>query len=235
MKPARMSAARTGFPDRLEAVVFDLDGTLLDTAPEFVEAVRQLRAEHSLPPLPDTEVRRVVSDGARAMVALALNMSPDDEGFEPQRLRFLQIYEQGLGGATRPYPGIAGLIGELAERGIPWGVSTNKPSYLTDPLLQAVALQPPPGSVVCPDHVARPKPDPEPLLLNAAQLGADPANTVYVGDHRRDIEAGRAAGMYTVAAAYGYIHEPAEPATWGADGIAGSGEELAALVAAAFR
>ena len=219
------------FPERLEAVIFDLDGTLLDTAPEFISASRQLRAEHRLPPLPDEAVRATVSEGARAMVALALDMSPDDSDFEPQRLRFLQIYEQGLGGATRPYPGIADLIVRLADRGIPWGVSTNKPSYLALPLLQRVALQPPPGSVVCPDHVERPKPHPEPLLLNARQLGASPANTVYVGDHRRDIEAGKAAGMFTIAVAYGYTLDPSELPAWGADSIAHSGEELAALVA----
>ena len=220
------------FPERLEAVIFDLDGTLLDTAPEFISAVRQLRAEHGLSPLPDEAVRVMVSEGARTMVALALDMSREDEGFEAQRLRFLQIYEHGLGSATLPYPGITKLIGRLGDRGIPWGVSTNKPSYLTLPLLRDINLQPPPGSVVCPDHVQQPKPHPEPLLLNVRQLGiSSPANAVYVGDHRRDIDAGKAAGMFTIAAAYGYIREPAELPDWGADSIVHSGEELASLLA----
>jgi len=223
-----------GFPARLEAVVFDLDGTLLDTAPEFIGVVQQLRAEHDLGPLPEHEIRATVSDGARAMVALALSISEADEIFESKRQRFLEIYAGGLGSDTTPYAGIEDLLELLDDAGIAWGISTNKPSYLTNPLIESMAFTPPPASIVCPDHVSQPKPNPEPLLLNCKQLQCDPANAVYVGDHLRDIEAGRAAGMYTIAAAYGYIHEREDPQSWGADQVASDGHALAGLISAAF-
>ena len=140
----------SGFPSTLQAVIFDLDGTLLDTAPEFVEAVQQLRDEHALAPLPETDIKATVSDGARAMVSLALDLSPDDEIFELKRLRFLQIYQARLGQSTLPYPGIQALLIELSAAGIHWGISTNKPSYLTNPLMETVALNPPAASIVCP-------------------------------------------------------------------------------------
>lgn len=222
------------FPDALKAVVFDLDGTLLDTAPEFIEVVQALRAEHALPPAEPEAIRAVVSDGARAMVSLALALPGEHPDFEDKRQRFLAIYAEGLGRATRPYSGIVELIAELEAAGIAWGISTNKPSYLTRPLLARMALSPPPASVVCPDHVSQPKPHPEPLLLNCSQLGCDVREAIYIGDHRRDIEAGRAAGMYTIAAAYGYIHADEDPADWGADSLAKNSEDLAALIADAL-
>ena len=163
-----------GFPAQLKAVVFDLDGTLLDTAPEFIEVVQALRAEHGLPPMDHNAIRAVVSDGARAMVSLALDLPQDHPDFEDRRQRFLEIYAQDIGRATRPYPGIETLVRDLESAGIRWGISTNKPSYLTEPLLQRLGMQPPPASVVCPDHVSQPKPHPEPLLLNCSQLECNP-------------------------------------------------------------
>ena len=225
---------REGFHDRLEAVVFDLDGTLLDTAPEFIAVVQQLRAEHELAALPECDIRATVSDGARAMVALALDINEADEIFESKRQRFLEIYAGSLGSATAPYAGIVDLLVQLQGAGIAWGISTNKPSYLTDPLVACMAFDPPPMSIVCADQVSQPKPDPEPLLLNCQQLDCDPANAIYVGDHLRDIEAGRAAGMYTIAAAYGYIHEHEKPESWGADQVAADGRALAGLISSAF-
>lgn len=222
------------FSPKLKAVVFDLDGTLLDTAPEFIEVVQALRGEHGLGPMDPDDIRAVVSDGARAMVSLALDLAQDHPDFEANRQRFLEIYAEDLGSATKPYAGIVELIDALAEGGRAWGVSTNKPSYLTDPLLGRINLQPAPRSVVCPDHVSRPKPDPEPLLLNCRQLGCAPGEVIYIGDHRRDIEAGRAAGIYTIAAAYGYIHHDEDPHSWQADAIADSGEMLLDLVAGAL-
>ncbi len=117
---------------------------------------------------------------------------------------------------------------------ISWGVSINKPSYLTLPLLEAIALAPAPSSVVCPDHVSQAKPHPEPLLLNCSQLDCNPVEMIYIGDHARDIEAGRNAGIYTIAAAYGYLQQGDDPGDWGADEIAGSGHELANLIATTF-
>jgi 2-phosphoglycolate phosphatase len=222
------------FPVRLKAVVFDLDGTLLDTAPEFVAVVQQLRREHQLQPLDPQLIHAHVSDGARAMVSLALDMQPEHEAFESKRLRFLDIYQASLGTATRPYPGIVELLARLQAAGISWGISTNKPSYLTLPLIDSLALEPAPASIVCPDHVSQPKPHPEPLLLNCRQLRCKPDQAIYIGDHLRDIKAGRSAGMYTIAAAYGYIHHADDPDSWGADAVAASGHELAALISAAF-
>jgi len=217
------------FPKQLRAVIFDLDGTLLDTAPEFVAVVQQLREEHALAPLAPELVRAYVSDGARAMVSLALDMPVEHEAFESKRLRFLEIYAAGLGRATRPYPGIDELLALLQSRGIAWGISTNKPSYLTLPLLERLALSP--ASVVCPDHVSQPKPHPEPLWLNCEQLACEPGEAIYIGDHLRDIEAGRSAGLYTIAAAWGYIHQDDNPESWGADSIAASGPDLNRLIA----
>ncbi len=223
------------FPPRLQAVIFDLDGTLLDTAPEFVAVVQQLRSEHDLGPLPEAQIRAHVSDGARAMVALALDITPEDELFESRRLRFLDIYQGMLGSATLVYQGITELLAELQSADIRWGISTNKPSYLTDPLIQAMDFSPPPGSIVCPDHVSQRKPHPEPLLLNCLQLECPPHAAIYIGDHLRDIQAGRNAGMYTIAAAYGYIHQDDDVSDWGADAVAQSGDELLELIAGAFK
>ncbi|MEE4659308.1 MAG: HAD-IA family hydrolase [Halieaceae bacterium] len=220
------------FPAGLAAVVFDLDGTLLDTAPEFVEVVKRLRAEHGQQPLPHQRVREVVSDGARAMVSLALDLPLTHPDFEDKRQRFLALYAEHLGLATQPYPGIPALLQSLAAAGVSWGISTNKPSFLTLPLLQRIDLTPAPGSVVCPDHVDNPKPHPEPLLLNARQLGCTPGGCVYVGDHRRDILAGKAAGMVTIAAAYGYVHRDDDPHSWGADAVAERAEDLPELLRA---
>ncbi|MEM0954365.1 MAG: HAD-IA family hydrolase [Pseudomonadota bacterium] len=220
------------FAPRLEAVVFDLDGTLLDTAPEFIEVVQRLRAEHQAAPLPAAAIHEVVSDGARAMVSLALKMPQTDPEFESKRQRFLSLYEEDLGRATAPYPGIMPLLNTLAAANIPWGVSTNKPRALTVALLERLDLTPAPGSVVCPDDVSQPKPHPEPLLLNCLQLGAKPKRCVYIGDHRRDIEAGNAAGMYTIAAAYGYVHKADDPRDWGADAIAETAADLQQLLQA---
>ncbi len=221
------------FPSALKAVVFDLDGTLLDTAPEFVEVAQRLREENGLAPMDEARIRETVSDGARAMVSLALDMSTQHEDFERQRQRFLEIYARDIGRATRPYPGIEALLTQLAEAGIRWGISTNKPSYLTEALLDKIDLRPAAATIVCPDHVRHPKPHPEPLLLNSKQLGCMPQSVIYIGDHKRDIDAGNAAGMFTIAAAYGYIHAHDDAAQWGAAAVASSSQELDALVRAA--
>ncbi|MCZ6829219.1 MAG: HAD-IA family hydrolase [Gammaproteobacteria bacterium] len=214
----------------LKAVVFDLDGTLLDTAPEFITVLHQLREEHNLERLPEDFIRSKVSHGARALVTLSLGMQPEEEGFEEKRLRLLEIYSSILGTATRPYDGIHELLLGLAREGIAWGISTNKPSVYTYPLLATQTFNPAPTSVVCADQVSNPKPHPEALYLNCKQLGCEPREVIYIGDHLRDIEAGRAAGMCTIAAAYGYIEAGDNPADWGADAIAHEPCELARII-----
>jgi len=217
-------------PTDLKAVIFDLDGTLVDTADEFVVVVQALRAEHGRTPMDPARIRASVSNGARALVALSLELGEDDERLEPQRLRLLELYSAVLGTVAGLYPGIQALLTRLAERGVRWGIATNKPRAYTEPLLQRLDIRPPPGSVVCPDDVSERKPHPESLLRNCRELGCSPAEVIYVGDHLRDIEAGRRAGIYTIAAAYGYIEPDDDPASWGADASASASSDLHDLI-----
>ena len=204
-------------PESLRAVIFDLDGTLVDTAAEFVVIVQALRAEHGREPMDPERIRASVSNGARSLVTLGLDLPEEAAGFETQRLRLLELYAEVLGSVARPYPGIIELLMELEQRGICWGIATNKPRYLTEPLLERLDIKPAPGSVVCSDDVGERKPHPESLFLNCRELNCEPAHAIYVGDHLRDIEAGRSAGMYTIAANYGYIEPGDDPYSWGAD------------------
>jgi len=215
-------------PARLKAVIFDLDGTLVDTADEFVPVVQALRAEHGREAMDPQRIRASVSNGARALVSLGLDLAEDAPEFESKRLRLLELYSSILGTMARPYPGIPELLEVLTGRGIAWGIATNKPRVYTEPLLARLGLAP--GSVVCPDDVAQRKPHPESLLRNCRDLQCEPGEAIYVGDHRRDIEAGRAAGMYTIAAAYGYIEPGDDPDGWGADARAGHSTELPDLI-----
>jgi phosphoglycolate phosphatase len=213
-------------PGNLKAVIFDLDGTLIDTADDFIVVVQALRAEHGREPMDEDLIRSMVSNGARALVGLALDLEETDPRFEIQRLRLLDIYSGVLGDSATPYPGIEELLAELYDSGVSWGISTNKPRVYTEPLLRRLSIQPTPGSVVCPDDVGQRKPHPESLYLNCKQLGCAPHEAIYVGDHLRDIEAGRRAGMYTIAAAYGYIEAHDDPASWNADAIVNCSTEL---------
>lgn len=217
-------------PTRLKAVIFDLDGTLVDTADEFVPVVQALRAEHGREAMDPLRIRASVSNGARALVSLGLGLSEDAPEFEGKRRRLLELYSEVLGTLARPYPGIGELLPELQRRGIAWGISTNKPRQYTDPLLQSLDLQPGPGSVVCPEDVTERKPHPECLYRNCRELDCAPHEAIYVGDHLRDIEAGRRAGMYTIAAAYGYIEPDDDPGSWGADARADCSTALPGLI-----
>ncbi len=196
----------------IKAVVFDLDGTLLDTAPDFIYVLNALRAEENLPPLDETAIRNTVSEGARALVTLGFGLQEGEEGFEPLRLRLLDSYTRHLAIKSAPFDGINELLAFIDTKQLAWGIATNKPEMYTTPLLAALALKP--GCVICPDHVAQRKPHPESMYLAASQLGCEPEQIVYVGDHARDIECGRQAGCPTIAAAYGYINDPAEVDSW---------------------
>ena len=218
------------FPRQLRAVLFDLDGTLVDTADEFVPAVQALRAEHGFAPMPPERIRANVSNGARALVEIGLEIDADSPGFEEKRQRLLALYAEVLGTLATPYPGIESLLHKLAANGIAWGIATNKPRPYTEPLLERLDLQPPPGSVVCPEDVTDRKPHPESLYLNCRELGCRPHEAVYIGDHARDIAAGKSAGVFTIAAAYGYIepHDSAEQ--WGANRCVTCSTELEPLL-----
>ena len=225
MKPAAPPPPKT-----LRAVIFDLDGTLIDTADEFVPVVQSLRAEHGLGPMDAQRIRASVSNGARALVSLGLDMHEDAPEFERNRLRLLELYSEVLGTMATPYPGIETLLEQLHANGIVWGISTNKPRAYTEPLLAKLAIQPPPGSVVCPDDVGNRKPHPESLYRNCRDLQCAPHEAIYIGDHLRDIEAGRRAGMYTIAAAYGYIEPNDNPLLWGANAQAHHSTDLLELI-----
>ena len=225
-----MKDPRSAFPQNLKAVIFDLDGTLVDTADEFVPVVQGLRAEHGRDAMDPQRIRASVSNGARALVSLGLDINEDAPEFESKRLRLLELYSQVVGTMASPYPGIESLLARLQAKGIVWGISTNKPRAYTEPLLAGLNIQPPPGSVVCPDDITHRKPHPESLYRNCHDLNCAPHEAIYIGDHLRDIEAGRRAGMYTIAAAYGYIEGNDDPKGWGANAQALSSHDLFELI-----
>jgi phosphoglycolate phosphatase len=210
---------------RAAAILFDLDGTLLDTAPDMIGALNRLRVEHDRAPLPLAEARAHVSHGALRLVRLGF---PDvhDDGLEPLRQRFLELYAANLADGTCLFPGIDHVLATLEAERLPWGVVTNKPGWLTDPLLERLGLYERACCVVSGDTVAERKPHPLPLLHAARATGVSPAHCVYVGDAERDIVAGRAAGMQTVVAAYGYLSPEDRPLLWNPHGVVDRPEDL---------
>lgn len=223
-------ASRRRPPAVLQAVVFDLDGTLLDTAEDFVLIAQQMRRNHGLPPISPERIRQTVSGGAAAMVTAAMEHPPEHPAHEDLRQEFLRLYDEILGQGTRPYPGLTELVTCLGEAGIGWGVATNKMRRFAEPLMARMPFNPSAGSLVTPCDVSRAKPDPESILLSCRNLSAEPENTLYIGDHLRDIEAGRAAGCFTIAASYGYLADEDDPAEWHADATAESSESLADMI-----
>ena len=217
-------------PPTVSAVLFDLDGTLIDTAPEFIHIGLQLRAEAGLTPIDANTIWHSVSNGAIGMVEAALEMPADDPAFEQWRQRFLTLYETSLGDLSHPYPGLTQLVAGLHKAGVAWGVVTNKLSRFAHPLMDMMPFDPKADAVVTPDHVKQPKPDPEAILLACEQLSCDPTETLFIGDHLRDIEAGRAAGCFTIAAAYGYLAPGETAASWQANAVAENSLELAEMI-----
>ncbi len=220
--------ARTGRP---AAVLFDLDGTLLDTAPDMIFALNAICREERVAMVPFERARGFVSNGAVGLLRLAF---PD---FDPARdgelhRRYLARYAERLAVDTRLFPLLETLLASLESDGVPWGVVTNKPRHLTEPLLQSLGLHDRSACTVSGDTVAERKPHPLPIQFALERLGlaAEPGRSVYVGDARRDIEAGRAAGTRTIAARYGYVEPGQDPATWGADHIAETTLELVTLL-----
>lgn len=212
------------------AVLFDLDGTLIDTAPDFIRCLNQLRQQHGMPALPAEQIRRSVSNGARAMIRVGFGLEPEHEGYPEKHTAFLDLYELGVAVETTLFPGMDVLLSSLESRGIPWGIVTNKPARFAVPLIEALGLAQRCAALICPDHVAERKPHPESLLLACRQIQVEPIKSVYVGDHERDIEAGRNAGMHTIAVRYGYIEEPETVDLWQADRIADTVSDLTKLL-----
>lgn len=200
----------------LNSVLFDLDGTLLDTADDFLAIIRSMRAERGLADEPLEQVRACVSNGAAGMLCEAFSVTPKAPGFADLREDFLQRYQAAIAVHTRPFPGIMELLDWLDAEGLPWGVVTNKLSHFSIPLLEATGLAQRCASLVCPDQVTHAKPHPEPLLKACQEMGVEPGHSVFIGDHLRDIQAGQAAGMRTVAALYGYLIADDQPHLWNA-------------------
>ncbi|QIE89071.1 MULTISPECIES: N-acetylmuramic acid 6-phosphate phosphatase MupP [Pseudomonas] len=214
----------------LKAVLFDMDGTLLDTAPDFVAVCQAMLAAHGRAPIDDQRIQDVVSGGARAMVAATFDMDPEAPGFETLRQEFLDRYQEHCAVFTRPYEGMAELLESIDRSRLIWGVVTNKPVRFAAPIMQQLGLAERSAVLVCPDHVKNSKPDPEMLLLACSQLNIDPSQVLFIGDDLRDIESGRAAGTKTAAVRYGYIHPDDNPAHWGADVIVDHPRDLLAVL-----
>ena len=215
---------------RLQAVLFDMDGTLLDSAPDFIAICQAMRTERGLPPLDKKLIRDVVSGGARAMVAITFEMDPEDPQLEPLRLEFLERYQSHCAVLTRPFDGIDQLLADIEQAKLIWGVVTNKPVRYAEPIMEQLGLAGRSAVLICPDHVKNSKPDPEMLLLACSKLNLDPASVLFVGDDLRDIESGHAAGTRTAAVSYGYIHPSDNPAHWGADVVVDHPLELRAVL-----
>jgi N-acetyl-D-muramate 6-phosphate phosphatase len=201
---------------RLRAVLFDLDGTLLDTAPDMVNALNSLRHEHDLAPMPYEVVRAAVSHGAARVVRIGFE-SAGDEQFARLQQRFLEIYRGALSGHTRLFPGMPEVLDEIDARGLISGIVTNKAAWLTEPLLQQLDLRSRFACVVSGDTLPVRKPHPDPLLHAAALAGVPPAACVYVGDAQRDVDAAHAAGMPALVANYGYLLPDEDTRSWGGD------------------
>ena len=207
------------------ALLLDLDGTLLDTAPDMGGALNELLVENGRAPIPATTIRPQVSHGSARLVTLGFPEARGDD-YERLRLRFLDIYAARVSRETLPFPGALELLAELDRRGLPWGVVTNKPGWLTDPLLAALDLARRAACVVSGDTLPERKPHPLPLLHAAGQLRVPAADCVYAGDAERDVQAAHAAGMTAVVAAYGYIGDHEDPEARGPEGIVGGPLDL---------
>lgn len=204
--------------EEIRAVLFDLDGTLLDTAPDLADALNRLRAEQAQPPLPFESIRPHVSHGAAATVRVGFPEAGDSE-FEDLRGRFLKLYSERLAVQTQLFPGFDAVLATLEAQERPWGIVTNKPGFLTEPLLEQLQLKERCACVVSGDTLPHRKPHPAPLLHAAGLLGLAPASCLYVGDAQRDIQAGQAAGMRTLVARFGYLGAHDQPESWQADGL----------------
>jgi phosphoglycolate phosphatase len=217
----------------VKAVLFDLDGTLIDTAPDFIRIINLLCADAGIEAPSNALIRAQVSEGARAMVKLVRpDLDLNSEDLLLLRQRFLQIYAENIAVDTCLFPDMDALLKQLEQHDIAWGIVTNKPRGLSELLLAALDLTARCAVLVCPDDVTHTKPHPEPMYLAAQQLGIAPGHIVYVGDHPRDIDAGRAAGMPTILAAYGYLppEHRDDLSAWQADYIVQDVPEMAALL-----
>ena len=218
----------------IKAVFFDLDGTLVDTAPDFVATVNQLiaeyqgdyQAQHSVASIDAETIRNTVSDGARALVKLAFDIDEDHPDFDNRRQRLLAIYATHMGRYARLFPGMENMLAALQQWRLPWGIITNKPLCFAERLMTLLALPHPPCLLLCPDHVRLPKPDPESIYLACQHVQCNADEMIYIGDHHRDILCGNRAGSITIAAGYGYIKPSDAIDQWQADYIVNTVDDI---------
>lgn len=203
--------------EAIQAVLFDLDGTLVDSAPDLAAAANKMRTDRGLPLLPLEKYRSSVGSGARGMISVGFDLTPQSDDFNDLKNEFFANYQAGLTNQTELFAGVEALIGAIVRAGLKWGVVTNKPGRFTVPLTRALPLFASASAIVSGDTTPHAKPHPAPLLLAAQQLGILVDNCVYVGDDERDIVAGKAAGMKTVVAAYGYLGQDIDHRLWTAD------------------
>jgi 2-phosphoglycolate phosphatase len=216
----------------IEAVLFDLDGTLADTAPDMALTVNRMRTSRGLAPVAPESVRPYVSSGARGMIGAAFGVTPEHPEFAAMREEFLDLYSENLCVGSTLFPGMAELLDQIEADGMAWGVVTNKYERFARPVIEGLGLTQRCAVIVGGDTCARPKPFPDPLLHAAAEMGIAPMRTLYAGDDERDVKAARAAGMPVVVAGYGYLGDGPSPIFWGADAVldspAGIGQWLRA-------
>lgn len=214
----------------LKAVFFDLDGTLLDSAPDFFVAMHQLMDEYQQPHVDEAVIRATVSDGGRALTTLGFGLQVGDDGFHERHQRLLDIYTEHMGKHCVLFPGIDALLLQIKQAQLFWGVITNKPSRFTDPILENLNLSVHPNLVLCPDHVRKAKPDPEALLLACNKVACKPEEALYIGDHKRDIDCGISAGSPTIAVTFGYTKPDDDIASWNANHIAHNSDDIWSII-----
>lgn len=213
-----------------EGVFFDLDGTLADTAPDLAAAANKLRLDRNLDPIPFELLRPAASAGARGLLAVTFGITPEDNKFIELRDEFLNNYESALHVHSFLFDGIQDLLNELEQQNIPWGIVTNKIERFTNPFVKSIGLDIGACAVISGDTAGQPKPHPAPILLASSLANVAPENSLYVGDDQRDIVAGKAAGMKTVAATYGYCGHEDPPEAWGADYLVNNPSELINII-----
>lgn len=200
-------------------ILFDLDGTLLDTAPDLAAALNVVLQENRRQPLPYEHIRPVVSHGGMALIKLGFRINSSDPAFSKLRQRLLDVYRENISRHTRPFPGISELLEAIEQRGLNWGIVTNKPAWLTEPLLKDLGLFDRAACVVSGDTLDERKPHPAPMLHASELANSPPQQCVYIGDAERDIEAGNNAGMQTLVALFGYLQEGDDPRNWNASSM----------------
>lgn len=225
-----MNLAPRRVAGKVTSVLFDLDGTLADTAPDLAYALNQQRLKRGMPELSVADIRIHASSGARGLLQQGFGIRPEDAGYLEMRDEFLDIYERNLARSSALFPGVSSLLDEIEDRGLAWGIVTNKAERFTFPLLRALRLMDRASCVICGDTTPHAKPHPAPLIEALSRIRATSDECLYVGDDERDVQSGHAAGMKVVVVRYGYLGNGRPPEEWGTDLFVDTPEELGAIL-----